>query len=442
MKKFMGVLLGVVLCIFLISSFAGCKSAASTTSNEAVSAETSASGTTAAETTAGVQSGEKVTIKFIHWRSENRAAWEEFIKLFEAKYPNITVDMEITTSNIDEYMTLLKTRLMANENDVFLNWIGTYVNEIDDSGYCYDFSKESFISNYLDVTIKMGTRNNRLIALNQGFNIYDIIYNKDLFEKNNITPPKNYDEYINVCKAFREKGLEPVAAGLLDNWVGELAWSPHLGGISPDVNPLIDLEAGKLKLTDEPFATMLKGVENDYNNKIYQKDSVGTGYDASLALFAQEKTPMLLAGTWALAGLDQQNPNLKQGSIVPPTYGQASVYQLMGSESACINAKSKHIPEALKFVEFMSSPEMASWMGNKVWQMPSVKNVKLDIPALSDALEAMEGLKGIDCHFTYIKYPETATILNNLAIAIIGGTPVSEAAAAAQTELDEVLASK
>ena len=108
MKKFFMVIAVVLLCVLVLFSFSGCKSTAAT-ETKAVAEETSATETTEkliqeediSDITEGAATGEQVTIKFLHWRSENRAAWEEFITLFEEKYPNIKVEMEITTSNID-----------------------------------------------------------------------------------------------------------------------------------------------------------------------------------------------------------------------------------------------------------------------------------------------------------------------------------------------------
>ena len=44
-----------------------------------------------------------------------------------------------------------------------------------------------------------------------------IWYNKTLFEENEITLPKTFDEYIAVCKEFKELGIVPLAAGL-ESW--------------------------------------------------------------------------------------------------------------------------------------------------------------------------------------------------------------------------------
>jgi raffinose/stachyose/melibiose transport system substrate-binding protein len=387
---------------------------------------------------------EVVTLKFIHWRSEDATAWEEFNDWFEEENPNIKIDMEITTSDIDEYMTILKTRLAGNQVDFFLNWVGTYLNTIDDAGYCYDFSDEDFIDDYLPASIAMGTRDDgRIVGINQGFNIYCINYNKKMFSDYGFdTFPKNYDEFVTICNTFRDAGIEPVAIGNLDNWVGELAWASILGAISPDVNPITPLEKGEIKLTDEPFASMVEGIVKDYENKIYQDGAAGTSYDASLALFAQEQTPMLNSGTWAIGGLAEQNPDLDQGVFVPQAYGYDPVYNIMGNYCVAVNPNSPNLEAALKYVRFMATMEATTFMGNRTKQMQALKGVELDVPELQDVTAAIEGLKGIPAHFTYILYPETATILNSLAIAILDGTPADEAVAFAQAELDDVIASQ
>lgn len=51
-----------------------------------------------------------------------------------------------------------------------------------------------------------------------------VLYNKDIFEENNLEVPKTWSEYIDLCGALQEKGVLPCVFGFKDAWNVSAPW--------------------------------------------------------------------------------------------------------------------------------------------------------------------------------------------------------------------------
>ena len=53
-----------------------------------------------------------------------------------------------------------------------------------------------------------------------------IIYNKEIFERYGLSVPQTYQDFLNICKTLKSKGIDPIGVGGSDLWHMEY-WVNH-----------------------------------------------------------------------------------------------------------------------------------------------------------------------------------------------------------------------
>ena len=76
-------------------------------------------------------------------------------------------------------------------------------------------------------------------------------YNKAMFQKYNLTPPKTYAEFKALCQKLLDNGVQPLYEPVSDGW-HQVLWFPELGPRYEQVKPgLADaLNTNKAKFAD------------------------------------------------------------------------------------------------------------------------------------------------------------------------------------------------
>ena len=94
-------------------------------------------------------------------------------------------------------------------------------------------------------------------------------------------------------------------------------------------------------------------------NGVFIDGVQGTSYDASIALFAQGVAAMLSTGSWDINAIRSQNPDLNFGFFVLPNSEDYCPMTTALGQSYAINADSPNVEEAMMFLEYLYSPEIA-----------------------------------------------------------------------------------
>ena len=140
---------------------------------------------------------------------DNFEALEAEFDRFNEYYP----DVELVYTKIDDYNNMVGTVLNGNDApDIYINnsWMYgreqyqasiDYAEDLSDPalGLDLDCIRSNIILNTDDGTLPM---------VPVFSNTYGMLVNKDLFEKEGLSIPTTYQELVEVCDAFREKGYE------------------------------------------------------------------------------------------------------------------------------------------------------------------------------------------------------------------------------------------
>ena len=115
-------------------------------------------------------------------------------------------------SKKDDHLTvyLWENRLIKN--------IAPYIHAQDLQPYLMDFASYDVVSKYYSYAVEYYKDTDDEIqwlpicALPQ-----TIIANKTLFEQYGIKVPENYEEYVQVCQQFYDKGIKPYSMNLAED---------------------------------------------------------------------------------------------------------------------------------------------------------------------------------------------------------------------------------
>ncbi|MEO6089232.1 MAG: extracellular solute-binding protein [Umezawaea sp.] len=331
--------------------------------------------------------------------SVDQGSVEDVVKAFEAANPGVKVNF--TTSGADQYQQQIRTQLSSGTApDVMSVWPGngnpgaTYV--LAKPGYLLDLSDQPWASK-LPASVKTvaqyeGKTYNALFGLNG----IGAVYNQEAMAKAQLTPPGTWTELLAFCRAAAAKGTPAFALGNQDNWVTQIALyalvATTVYGADPDFDK--KMQAGQVTFAGSAWATAVAKYQEMDRTGCFQQNPLGTSYEASQELAATGKTLGIIQGNWIVALLKKKNP---AGTYVlkalPATDdpGKALMPAAAGAGYG-VNAKAKNRDLALKFVNFVMSPEGMNLFVQKQGGLPSLPDTGYQAdPSLAEVAEFVNG---------------------------------------------------
>lgn len=337
----------------------------------------------------------KVTLKvLVHQNPPMVEFMESFNQKFQAKYPNITVDMSVVNAN--DLSTVTQTRLTANDVDVvdmfgFANAAQPYMKNVTppnwqtliEAGLLMDLSDQPFVKNYDASAIKdAGTYKGKVYEINLGRVSYSgIYYNQDLFAKNNVKIPTTWSELVTACATFKKANIPCMTAGGKDGWPIFVGAYGLLGSIYPDQAALVEgLWTGKIKWNDAKSLEMWQKMKV-YTQEMMEAGASGIAGDAAPGRFASGAVAMFPGGTWYAAAIDAAQPAFKWGYIpFPGSDNPEDNKYLFGKydQGWAVAAKTANKDAALKYLAEFSDPANYQAFANAVGFIPTQPGAKLE----------------------------------------------------------------
>jgi raffinose/stachyose/melibiose transport system substrate-binding protein len=289
------------------------------------------------------------------------AAWDKAVADFEAANPDIKITLEGRA--VDAHKDAM--RVAAGTDgfpDIFFNWAGLglggeMVNlgvsaPLDEAYEQYGWN-DRFLGAALAKTQYNGQQHGVPYTIH-GMVVY---YRKDAFEQAGITEePKTYDELIAANQKLLEAGITPFSFGGSTNW--------HLMRL---LDSLLETKCGAEKhdalkamtanWAEEPCATEafieLKRWDTD---GFLGKDYMGISPQDSNLLVYTGAAAMMLEGDWMVNAISDEGEDLANYGMFPFPTGTNRLYFF--AEMLYVGANSPNKEAAIKFLDYISSPEV------------------------------------------------------------------------------------
>ncbi|WP_406437268.1 extracellular solute-binding protein [Streptomyces sp. NBC_01613] len=324
--------------------------------------------------------------------SVDQGSVEDVVKAFEKANPGVKV--RYTTSGADQYQQQIRTQLSSGTApDVMSVWPGngnpaaTYV--LAKPGYLRDLSDQPWAAKLPDAIKTVAQYKGKTYNAIFGQNGIGAVYNQQAMTKAGLTPPDTWTKLLAFCRAAKAKGTPAFALGNQDNWVTQLVLyalvATNVYGADRDFDK--KMQAGQATFAKSPWTTALDKYLTMEKTGCFQKNPLGTNYEASQGLAATGKTLGIVQGNWVIALLKGKNPKGTFTFKALPATDDTSATLIPAAAGAGygVNAKTKNEGLALKFVNFVMSPEGMNLFVKKQGGLPSLPDTGFAVdPSLTE----------------------------------------------------------
>jgi raffinose/stachyose/melibiose transport system substrate-binding protein len=347
------------------------------------------------EPTQAPAAGQEVSLKvLVHQNPPMVEFMNTFNEQFQAKNPNITVDMSVVNAN--DLSTVTQTRLNANDVDIvdmfgFANAAQPYMKNVTppnwqtliDAGLLMDLSDQPFVENYDAPTIQdAGTYNGKVYGINLGRVSYSgIYYNKDLFAAQGVEVPTTWSELVAACETFKAADIPCMTAGGKDGWPIFVGAYGLIGSIYPDQAGLVEgLWSGSITWNDAKSLEMWEKMKV-YAQEMMEAGASGIAGDAAPGRFASGAVAMFSGGTWYAAAIEAAEPDFEWGYIpFPGSDNPEDNRYLFGKydQGWAVAANTANKDAAMQYLAEFSDPANYQAFANAVGFIPTQPGATLD----------------------------------------------------------------
>ncbi|WP_433087573.1 ABC transporter substrate-binding protein [Dactylosporangium sp. CA-052675] len=327
----------------------------------------------------GTNAGSGGDDKTLTLASVDQGSIEDVVKAFETANPGVKV--RYTTSGADQYQQQIRTQLASGTApDVMTVWPGngnpgaTFV--LAKPGYLMDLSDQPWAARLpaglKGVTQYDGKTYNAVFGLNG----IGAVYNQQALDKAGLQAPTTWTELLTFCRAAAGKGTPAFALGIQDNWVNQLALYALVATLvyGPDKDFDTKMQSGSATFAQSPWAAAMAKYQEMDKTGCFQKNPLGTSYEASQDLAATGKTLGIIQGNWVVALLKGKNPAGTFTLRALPATDTPATFMMPAAAGAGygVNAKTKNKELALKFISYIMSPEGMKVFNTKQGSLPSI----------------------------------------------------------------------
>ncbi len=331
------------------------------------------------EAAAQASAGE-TTLKWALWDIASTTYYEPLIKAYEAKNPNVKIEM-LDLGSAD-FMTMLQTQLSGGDSSIDV------VTIKDIPGY-NNLVKRNLLLNLndkiksegVDLSLYGGTTDqisvdSKLYGIPFRSDFWIVYYNKDVFDKAGVAYPDNdmtFAEYDALARKMTSGvGANKVYGAHYHTWRSAV----QLFGILDGKNTIVGGKYDFLK----PYYQMVLNQQKD--GVVQDYATLKTSSTHYSGVFYNNSVAMMNMGSWFIATLinqiDQGKTEVKNWGLVkyPHAEGVPAGTTLGTITSLGVSNASKKQDAAFDFVKFVTGPEGAEIIA-KTGTIPAIKTAEV-----------------------------------------------------------------
>ncbi|ESU73062.1 extracellular solute-binding protein [Geobacillus subterraneus] len=361
-------------------------------------------------------SGEKTLTVWHIETGESEVALKNAAKRFEEKHPGVTV--KLVRYENDPYKTKLSVAMGGgNPPDVFHSWGGGWLKNFVDAGQVMDITNKIDKDNYLEAAISPATYDGKIYGVPVGMDIVPVWYNREIFEKYNLKEPKTYDEFLEIIKTLKSKGIIPLALANKTKWPGSfymMYLAERIGG-----KDLFNEAFGRTGrgFDDEAYVQAARKIQELVKMGAFPEGVNGLNYDTgqSRQLLYTGKAAMTIDGSWFLGTIRKEMPEFEEklGFFMFPIIegGKGTNKDIVGGVSPVysVSEKSPNKDLAVELIKEFASKETAQEMANKAGVISAVKGVKYEDGYIKKINSVLENAEFMQTYYDQTLPTEVAT---------------------------------
>jgi raffinose/stachyose/melibiose transport system substrate-binding protein len=406
--------------------------------------------TTAAATE--VKSDEVVNIEIFTRFADgaSKTYFDEVAASFNEANPNIKVT--VTSADNQTYKTEIGTRLASDSApDIYFAWSGVYAKNFVDGGKALDLS--SYLSADTDWSGKIMATQFGPFTFNNGVYGVPIImdgkafyYNEDIFKELGLAVPQNWDEFMSVLNVLKDSKYIPISLGNIDDW----ATGHYMTTLNQRVVPAEVLAKdyaleGDANFTDPTYVEALGYLQQLVPYFTPECNSVT--YDQGINDFLSGKAAIYYEQFNQVQYIEPATFNWSWFDFPDIAGAAGDQNALTGApQGFMVSATTKHPDEAVAFLKYLTSVDMAAKMVKETSMISTVDgaiNSDTASPKLVAIAESIKSASSINLWLDNATNSEVVAVYLQGIQAMVGGamTP-EEVMTAVQQKAAEVKAAQ
>lgn len=361
---------------------------------------------------------------------------EKSVRRFEAANPGVKV--VISTYANDPYKTKLKTVSGTDFPDVFHSWGGGWLKSFVDAGLVADISADAdAVSSQLNPTmVNLSGFNGKVYGVPYTGGGTILFYNKALFARFNLQPPKTFADLENICQTLLANNITPFALANKTKWPGAQHFvliSMRLGG----ADVFQQANDKQIPFTDPTFITAGQMVVDMVDKGWFPAGTNGLDWDTgqSRMLMYQEKCAMIVQTTGFLGTCRTENPDFyaeKVGVALYPAIdgGKGKATDILGgANSFSVSANTKYRDLAGKLAIWLATDTELhqEFLNNGV--VAAKPGIQTEDPLVREALNQLAEASFLQNYIDQTLSPELAEVHKDTTQGLYGKTLTPQQAA-------------
>jgi raffinose/stachyose/melibiose transport system substrate-binding protein len=310
-------------------------------------------------------------VTFLHKypEPENMAYFEAAVAEFETANPDIDIQMEAVAD--EPYKDKIRVLMASNqEPDIYFSWSGEFGRKFAREGrttdLTADLAKPEWAGRFSEAALDPLRFEGKQFGVPTNVNAKFMVYSKAMFDKHGLSEPKTFAEFTALLDKLVELGEVPIAYGNQAPW----AATHYIGDLFAKMVP-DDIRNADYQLLAEPDQLYTHPGYVEALKTYQQMGEKGWFNRGANALTHQAARGSFFAGRSAMMYLELVEFFMVKGTplesagwgffAIPPMEGAAGRNDLLtgAPEGFLISGKSENKEEALKFLNFITSPEQA-----------------------------------------------------------------------------------
>ncbi|WP_093988209.1 ABC transporter substrate-binding protein [Massiliimalia timonensis] len=351
--------------------------------------------------------------------------WQRFVDDFCEKNPGYTVERKLSQA-VDT--GAIQATLSADDapDILMVNSGPGRVLPLAQAGMLEDLTPYYEERGWADKTVPyvmdaLHNFDNRIYEVVDNVDVFQMYYNKAIFEDAGVEPPTTWEEFENVLQTLKDAGVQPIVLGANDNF--------SLGHL---MGNLIQSNVGYEKMTDILYGDsswdcpeMIAAYQNlkDWVDKGYINDDAAAiaGIEGQTRHAMGEGAMMVIANGYLQQFVDQEMcKNEDFGTFMFPSQcGGTSAPTAGLAQSWVINKNADNKEGALVFLDYVINDKIDFYDVEKRGTCPTtiVPEGKLEgDPVALEAVKAMEGGAGFNPSVYTTANEKTAYYESNQAV--------------------------
>lgn len=326
-------------------------------------------------------STENVKLVFWWWGEQELQGLEgwlaDTVKIFEKEHPNVTIEttLQATENVFSDFPT---ASAAGNPPDLQFAWNGVYVMDWVWLGYVEPLD-ELIPKDELKHMVATELSNFRGKQYRAGWYMFGHgwAYNKALFKKagvpKELTPPKTWDEWLEVSQILKDAGIIPISLGAKDQLIGDWLISLFMIQQLDSRRDPVRLAIGELRWDDPRYYEYWvrikelwdKGYINDDVNSLdlYQGQEMFTKGEAAMTIVVGTIIPAMQK----VLGVE----NI--GIMKTPTFGVGKLAEkdITYVQGVIISSQSKYKGLAAEFIRLMHREDRYNALWDDLGALPA-----------------------------------------------------------------------